>query len=464
MNLRSFFGDKAFYKQLFIVAAPLVLQQLITTSVQLVDNVMVGTLGKAAIESVSAVNQLYFVVILITFGAMGGAGVFTAQYFGSKNLDKLKQTFRFKIIVGMIIALLSWILFTLFGTQLIGLFSDDPITISGGFDYLTIAKWSAFPWILSVAISTTFREIGVTKPLLKISIVAILTNTVLNFILIFGMFGFPALGIVGAGIATLISRLVELSLSLILLYFKGRIFSTRIFHIFKINKKLLVAVIIMASPLALNEALWSTGQTAFLFAYSTRNDGLAAMSITGAISQLVFVTFGGISTAIAVMVGNTLGKNELHLAKENSKKLIAFSVMFAIATGIVLFILSFFILDIYNVSESVKQIATFNIRVNAIFIPVFSFNVALYFTLRSGGDTKSTFMMDAGYMWVVPVPVAMFMAFVTKLPVIYMFLIVQMLDIPKMIFGLSRYRKEHWVKNLALDSETENSDLDLNQE
>lgn len=459
MKLRSLIGDKAFYRQLFIVAAPLVLQQLITTSVQLVDNVMVGRLGEFALGSVSVVNQLYFVVILITFGAMGGAGVFTAQYFGSKNLDKLKQTFRFKVVVGFLIAILAWVIFTLFGTSLIGIFTKNPITIAGGLDYLEIAKWSAFPWILSVAVSSTFREIGITKPLLKISIVAILTNTGLNFLLIFGMFGFPALGIVGAGIATLISRIVELTMTLILLYFRGKVFSTRIFHIFQINKKLLVAIIIMALPLTLNEALWSSGQTAFLFAYSTRgDDALAAMNITGAISQLVFVTFGGISTAIAVMVGNTLGNNDLHLARENSKKLIAFSVIFAAAAGVVLFILSFFILEIYNVTETVKKTAMFNIRVNALFIPVYSFNVALYFTLRSGGDTKSTFMMDAGYMWTVPVPVALLLAFFTQLPVIYMFLIVQMLDIPKMIFGLSRYKKEHWVKNLALESNQEISE------
>ncbi len=456
MKMKSLIGDKAFYRRLFIVAAPLVLQQLITISVQLVDNVMVGRLGESAIGSVSIVNQLYFVVILITFGAMGGAGVFSAQYFGSKDYSRLKQTFRFKVLVGMIIATLSFIIFSFFGESLLRLFTSNPQTISWGMDYLTIAKWSAFPWILSVAVSSTFREIGITKPLLKISIAAILTNTLLNFILIFGLFGFPALGVIGAGLATLMSRIVELSLTLVLLAKKGQIFSSRIFQLIHIEKKLLIAIIIMALPLTLNEALWSSGQTAFLHAYSTRGDeALAAMNITGAISQLVFVTFGGIATAVAVMVGNTLGQNELQQAKDNAKKLIAFSVIFAVAAGIILFILSFFILNIYDVSEATKRTAAFNIRVNAIFIPVYSFNVALYFTLRSGGDTKSTMMIDSGYMWVVPVPVSLALAYFTKLPVIYMFLIVQMLDIPKMLFGLSRYRKGHWIKNIAKDTNLE---------
>jgi Na+-driven multidrug efflux pump len=150
-----------------------------------------------------------------------------------------------------------------------------------------------------------------------------------------------------------------------------------------------------------------------------------------------------------------LGSNQLEEAKDNAKKLIAFSVFIAIIAGMIPFLLSFFIPGLYNVPNAAKQIAEFNIRVNAIFIPIYSFNIALYFTLRSGGDMKSTIMMDAGYMWVLPVPVALCLAYFTSLPVIYMFLIVSMLDIPKMSFGISRYRKGHWIKNLALDSDIE---------
>ncbi|HCB67593.1 MAG TPA: hypothetical protein DEP70_08715 [Acholeplasmataceae bacterium] len=284
-----------------------------------------------------------------------------------------------------------------------------------------------------------------------ISIVTILTNTALNFVMIFGMFGFPALGIVGAALATLIARFVELGLTLILLKRSGSHFSTEFKEIFKIDKKILAGIVLMALPLTLNEALWSSGQTVFLHAYSTRGDSaLAAMNISGAISQLVFVTFGGIATAVAVLVGNTLGTNDLEKAKDNARKLIAFAIVFAIFAGMILFILSFFILNIYDVSESTKSIARFNIRVNSIFIPVYSFNVAVYFILRSGGDTKSTLLMDAGYMLAVSVPTALLLAYLTNLPVIYMFLIVQMLDIPKMLFGLFRYKKGYWIKNLAL--------------
>lgn len=450
--MKTFIGDRQFYKTLFQVAAPLVLQQLITTSVQLVDNVMVGRLGESSIGAVSVINQLYFIVILVTFGAYAGAGIFTSQFFGSGDHDKLKQTFRFKLITGALIALIALIIFTVFGENLIRLFTKNPETIKQGLAYLNIARWSAFPWVISVAISNTFREMSITKPLLYISIVAIITNTLLNFLLIFGLFGFPALGVTGAAIATFISRFVELGLMIVLLIKKGSIFNTKMTQMLHIQPKLLKSMIVMSIPLTLNELLWSTGQTAFLHAYSTRGDSaLAALNISGAISQLVFVTFGGIATAVAVLVGNTLGKNALDEAKDNARKLIAFSVFFAVIAGLILFILSFFILNIYDVAETTKDIARFNIRINALFIPVYSFNVALFFTLRSGGDTKSTFMIDSGYMWVVAVPIAMVLAYLTDLKVTMMFLLIQSLDLPKMFFGLSRFRKEHWVKNLALE-------------
>ncbi len=452
--MKSLIGTKSFYKKLIAVSLPIVVQQLITSSLQLVDNIMVGSLGDSAVGSVSSVNQLYFVVILVIFGALGGAGVYSAQYFGAKDFDKLKQTFRFKVIVSIVLALISFIILSFFGRFLISLFTETSVTINNGVKYLEIIKWSMFPWAISVSISFTFREIGITKPLLRISIIAILTNTILNFLLIFGYLGFPQLGITGAAIATLISRFIESGLFVLLLIRKGEAFNSKIKDIFKINNIVLKSIIIMAIPLMLNEILWSTGQTVFFEAYSTRGDAaLAAASVTGAISQLVFVTFGGISTGIAVMVGNTLGENKLKQAQDNAKKLIFSSMMFSAFMGVLLFVLSYFILGIYDISSQAKDIAIFNIRVNAFLIPVLAFNVSMYFTLRAGGDTKSTFIMDSGYMWVVQVPTALLLSRFTSLPANILFLIIQLEELPKMLFAYSRYKKRYWVRNLHKTNE-----------
>jgi putative MATE family efflux protein len=452
--IRQFIGDKQFYKRLFVITLPLIVQQLITVSVQLIDNIMVGRLGELAIGSVAVVNQLFFVIILITFGVMSGAGIYSAQYFGSKDYDKLRQTFRFKILAGIFVSIVAMILLTVLGRFFIGLFTENTTTISMGMDYLSIVRFSILPWVLTVAISNTFRETGVTKPLLYISIVAILTNTLLNFVLIFGLFGFPRLEVVGAAIGTLIARIVEFSLTLLLLMKKGKAFNTSLKALFKINPVVLKGIFIMAIPLTLNEALWSLGQTTYLQAYSTRGDSaLAAMNITNAISQLVFVMFGAIATGIAVLVGNTLGRNALHEAKDNAKKVIAFAVMFACFMGIILFSLSFFIVDLYDVEILTRQTAIFNIRVNSLFIPIYAFNVSLYFTLRSGGDMRSTMMIDSGFMWIISVPFALILAHFTNLPVTLMFLLVQSTEIPKVMFALHRYRKGYWIKNLAISDD-----------
>lgn len=452
--MRKLFADKAFIKKILIIAMPIVLQQLITSSVQLVDNVMVGSLGELAIGAVSAVNQLYFVVIIVTFGAMGGAGIYTAQYFGSKQHDKLKQTFRFKILISLSLSIFAIIIFSFFGEFLISLFTKNPVTIKMGLQYLRIAKWIMIPLSVSAAISTTFREIGNTKPLLYISAAAILLNVFLNWLLIFGNLGFPELGVEGAAIATLAARFLEFGLLLVLLVTQGKAFNTRISDILKIDKLLLKMIVITAIPLVINEFLFSFGQTFFMQSYSLRGENaFAAVNISGAISQLVFITFGGIGTAVAVLVGNTLGENKLQEAKENSKKIITFAFLFAIVLGLILFILSFFILNLYEISEETAYIAKFNIRVNAFIIPVISLYMALYFTLRSGGDTRSTMIMDAGFIWIVQVPVIFVLSRYTDLSVIYLFLIMQMLEIPKIALAYSRYRKEYWLRNLAKENE-----------
>ena len=448
--LKKIIGTKNFYKKVIAISLPVVIQQLITTSVQLVDNVMVGRLGESAISSVAVVNQLYFVVILVAFGIIGGAGIYTAQYFGSKDYEKLRESFRFKLSAGLLLAVIAFTVFSIFGEQLISIFTNNETTIENGLAYLKITRFNILPMLVSFAISSTFREIGLPKLLLKISVTTILVNTVLNYLLIFGSFGFPELGVVGAAYATLIARFLEVGLLLLLVKKRGKVFATKFRRIFKIEKAVLASILIVALPMMLNETMWSVGQTAFLKAYSTRGDSaLAAFNISSAISQLVFIIFGAMSTAVAVMVGNKLGANKLEEAKDNAVKLIAFSVFVAFVSGLLLIVGSFFIPNLYDVAESTKEIVAFNIRVNGVFIPVFAFNMGLFFVIRAGGDAKSTLLMDAVFMWVVTVPMALGLAYFTKLDVRIMFLIIQANDIPKGIFGIMRYRKGNWVKNLA---------------
>jgi len=288
--------------------------------------------------------------------------------------------------------------------------------------------------------------------LLWISVFTIVLNTVLNALLIFGLFGFPERGVIGAAIATAIARFAEAGLSLWYMWRRQTVFKWDWTRIFAVEFTLIKAIVIIGFPLLLNEIFWSIGQTTFLYAYSTRGDGaLAAMNITNSISQITFVLFQALGTASAVFVGNKLGENELEEAQANAKRLVFTAGVVAAAVGLIQFMLSGIFTDFYAINELTKSWAIFNIRVNALFVPLYTMNVTLFFIIRSGGDTKSTLLMDSGFMWLVAVPVSLSLAFFTALPITWMFLIVQGTEFFKVLFSVYRYNKKRWVKNLATE-------------
>ena len=453
MKIKSLIGDKVFYRHLIAVSLPLILQQLVTASVQIVDNVMVGRLGETAIGAVSVVNQLFFVVIITTFGVISGSTIYMAQYYGAKNQSKLNQTYRITLYASLLVALIAFVVFSLADTALIQIFTSNPVTIGLAEDYISIIRWGLFGFAISIAISSSLRVVGITKPLLWISVFSIGLNTVLNALLIFGLFGFPQLGVIGAAIATAIARFAEAGLSMWYMWRRQTIFKWDWTRIFAVELSLIKAIFIIGLPLLLNEIFWSLGQTTFLYAYSTRGDSaLAAMNITNTISQITFVLFQALGTAAAVFVGNKLGENKLEEAQLNAKRLIFAAGVMAAMVGVVQFVLSGLFTDFYAISETTKMWSIFNIRVNALFVPLYTMNVTIFFIIRSGGDTKSTLLMDSGFMWVVAVPLALGLAFFTTLPITIMFLLVQGSEFFKVLFSLQRFRKKRWVKNLATET------------
>lgn len=449
--MAKIFGDRYFYKKVYTVAIPIILQQFITAVVQLIDNIMVGNLGEVAISSVATVNQIFFVVILVTFGIVGGAGIFSAQYFGAKDFDKLKQTFRIKIISSVCISIIAILFITIFKKNLVGIFLDkNSETFAAGIEYLNIAIFTLLPLSISTSIGFTFREVA--KPVIPMttSIIAIITNTTLNYLLIFGNFGFPQLGVEGAAIATLIARIVEL---IALLYFvrkHGLVFSTRLKELFSIKLDVVKSVVRKALPLTLNELLWSLGVASQFKGYALRGtEAVAGYQISYTVFQIAFVLFAGLSGAINVMVGNSLGANKLEEARDNAFKLIALGVQMAIFISLILLSSSNLILSLYDITEVTSKIVSYNMITLAIFFPLFVVSVGCFFTMRAGGDVKSTLIMDALFMWLVPVPLALILGYFTKLEIYEMFIIVQSTEILKVSIAVYYYRKGKWVKNLA---------------
>ena len=448
--MKTLFGTKEFYKKVGIIAIPIVLQQFIIASVNLVDNLMVGQLGEPSINAVTIVNQLNFVVMIVTFGVMGGAGIFTAQFFGAKKQDELKMSYRYKMAAAVLFSSTAFLLFILFGQTMIGWFASKSETISLGMDYLNIVQFGVFPFIISLAITTTFRETGTTKPLLYISLFALIMNAAINYVLIFGYLGFEPMGVRGAAIGTVIARYIEMGLLYLLMIVKKAPFYAKLFTIFSIPKSLTKKISLKALPLTINEVFWSVGQTMFIFAFSLRGEtALAAMNVNNAVSQIVFVTFSGIATAVAVMVGNTLGENKLEEAESNAYKLMMVAFLSAVVVGSLLFIMAPFVVGLYDISDQTYEWALITTRYNSVLIWLYSVNVAIYFTLRSGGDMRSTVYADAGFTWVIMVPIALILAYFTNLDVTWLLLLVKGTELLKFFYALGLIKKKRWLQNLT---------------
>ena len=456
-----YIGDRAFYRRVFGVAVPIIIQNGITNFVSLLDNIMVGQVGTVPMSGVSIVNQLMFVFNLCVFGASSGAGIFTAQFHGSNDDEGVRYTFRFKFLICIAITVLGCGIFLGGGSGLIGLYltgEGDASTAAGalsyGLDYLHVMLWGLLPFALTNAYSSTLRETGETVVPMVGGISAVLVNLVLNYVLIFGHFGAPEMGVEGAALATVISRYVELAIvaGWTHLHAKRYVYIQGVFRSLYIPGKLLKSIVIKGMPLLVNEFLWSSGMAILNQCYSTCGlDVVPAMNISSTLFQLGSVVFLAMGNAVGIIMGQMLGastpKEEV---RDSNRKLIAFSVVSGGLFGGIIAAFSGVFPGIYNTTEEVRALATVLICINAVMMPFNSYTNATYFTLRSGGQTMVTFLFDSCFVWGACVPVAFVLSRFTNLPIIPLFLICQSLELVKCILGGIMLKQGKWIQNLTV--------------
>ena len=459
MTLKKYIGDKAFYKMAMTVAVPIMIQNFITNFVNMLDNLMVGRLGTEQVSGVSIVNQLIFIFGLAVFGALSGAGIFTAQFFGKNDNEGIRHTIRYKVLITLLIFIVATVIFTVFDDQLINLFLHESdsngniaLTLSYAKSYLRIIVLGALPFCVTQIFSSTLRETGETVVPMIAGIAAVITNCTLNAILIFGLLGFPALGVEGAAIATTISRFVETAVVLVYIVIKKRNFPyfKGAFRSFYIPKKTGKDITFKGMPLLFNEFFWSLGMSLLSVAYSLHGiDVVAGYSISSTVMNLANIAFISLGSSIGIIIGKQLGANKFEEAYDTDRKLISFSVVISILIGIVVFILGDKIPLLYNVSAESKDLAAYFIRVCACFIPVHAFANASYFTIRSGGKTLITFLMDSVFIMCINVPVALALYYIFGLSIWVSFPIIQAIDIIKVVIGMILVKKKVWLNNIV---------------
>ena len=458
---KSFIGDKAFYKRVFFITLPILIQNVITNFVSLVDNIMVGRLGTEQMTGVSITNQLIFVFNLCIFGAISGAGIFSAQFHGKGDVKGVRDTLRIKLIFVTAISVIGVSVFILFGDELIRMFlheGKEKIDLEEAFrqakSYLTVMLVGLPIFAVSQAYSDTLRSTSETVLPMKASVIAVSTNVCLNAVFIYGL----SMGVVGAAVATVVSRVAECLIVVIWTHVKknNAPFAVGVYRSFRIPKELMKNVMIKGFPLLLNEALWSLGMTAIVNAYSRHGaDVVAAQSISSTVSNLFNCAFFAFGNAIAIIVGQHLGSGQLKKAKEDDNKLLFACVVTCTVVGAIMALVAPLFPKIYNTSDSVKALAAQLLIISALFMPVHGFAHSAYFTLRSGGKTIITFIFDSGFIWAVSFPVATLLTNLTSIQIIPLYVIVQAVDIIKVIVSVLLLKSGIWINNLTEENKAQ---------
>jgi len=456
---KKFIGDREFYKYILLLAIPMIAQNAITSFVSFLDNIMVGKIGTEQMSGVAIVNQLMFVFNICIFGGVSGAGIFGTQFYGKGDHEGQKYTFRFKIYISLIICAVALALFHFKGTELINLYLSDSgdvgdieLALKFGEEYLAIMLFGLIPFGLTQAYISSIRETGHTLVPMLAGIVAMLTNLVLDIVLIFGVGDIPALGVEGAAIATIIARFVEFGIVIIWTHThrsKNK-YIIGAYRSLRIPGKILKDILITGTPLMINEMLWAAGMAAIVQCYAVRGlEVVAAQNISSTITNLFNVVYIQLGSCIAIVVGQHLGAGRIEKAKDVARKMILFSVVCCAVVSVVMILVGKFFPDIYETEESIKALARTFISISAIVMPVCAFCHCCYFTLRSGGKTIITFLFDSVYTWVLVIPFATFLAKYTGLGIALVFLLVQCMEFIKAIIGFFMVRSGIWLQNIV---------------
>ena len=457
---QKYIGDSRFYQRILAIAVPIIIQNGITNFVSLLDNIMVGQVGTAQMSGVAIVNQLIFVYNVCLFGGLSGAGIFTSQYYGRGDDEGIRHTFRYKFWVGLILTAVVMAVFLTGGSDLIGLYlngapEENAVVLAHGLGYLKVMLIGLPPFMLAQLYASTMKDCGETVVPMQAGVIAVFVNLLFNYLLIYGKFGFPKLGVIGAAIATVLSRYVEMAIVIYRMHhdLEKYHYMQGAYRTLKVPVRLVKSYFLKGAPLLVNEALWSTSMAVLSQCYSVRGlDVVASMNIANTINNLFMVVMLSIGNSVGIIVGQLLGAGKMEEAKDTDNKLLMFAVLSVIPIAAVMFLFAPLFPKLYNTTESVRLLAARFLMLQAVFMPQGSFLNSTYFTLRSGGKTMVTFFFDSVFITCVSVPIAFILSRFTGMHVLWIFICVNLADLIKCVVGYIMVKKNIWINNLTDDS------------
>ena len=433
------------------LAVPVAFQQLITAGLNMIDVLMVGQLGETAVAALGLANQIFFLLILFLFGVTSGMSIFTAQYWGKGDVENIRRVLGICLAIAVFVATGFTLAATLIPQTLMSFYTEDQAVIKLGSDYLRIVGLSYVMMAITVSYISVLRSITLVKITVVVSVLGLGLKTLLAYLLIFGIGGFPELGVRGAAIGTAVGWSFECILLMILVYVLKTPLAANPLSFFRFSRPFAMNVLKTSMPAALNEVLWSVGFTSYNAVYARiGTDAIAAVNINATIEELMFVLFIGLGNACAVMVGNKIGAGDKHIAFEYGRRFMILGVTTALIGGVMIFSMRETVISLYDISPSAAD----NLR-GLMFVLAMSawlkmLNFILFIgALRAGGDTRFGMFTELFSIWMIGVPSALIGGFVLHLPVYGVYALVLLEEAAKAIIVFRRYISRNWIHDLV---------------
>mgnify|MGYP001179137102 CR=1 FL=1 len=450
-TIKKLLSDGLFYKDLGVIAAPIIIQNFISTSLNMVDTIMIGMVGETQIAAVGIANQVFMILCMFLFGICSGCGIFISQFWGKRDKDNIKRVVGLELSSTLLISLILTFVAIAFPREIISIFNTDPDVLLYGSRYLRLVCLCYVFTAVTFCFSFALRCIERAAYPMYISAAALLTNTYLNYVFIFGHFGFKAMGVEGAALATVIARVIEAVSIVTVVYKKNKILAPGFKHMFLIDSHFFKRIYRTTIPVLLNEICWGLATVVYSVAFGRiGKEAIASVQISNTMQQMFMILCFGIANASGVMIGKRIGAGNEEEGRDYAHRFAVLSIASGIFIGIMMALSGPFILKFFKVSQVVMMDTYRIILMHSVIMAMRVFNIVLIVgVLRGGGDANRAFAIEASTMWFIGVPAAFAGALLFKLPIYWVIALTNLEEAGKFIFCLQRLVSGKWINNLV---------------
>ncbi|MBN2048298.1 MAG: MATE family efflux transporter [Anaerolineaceae bacterium] len=445
------FKDKEYFSAILRIGIPIALQNLLTSSLSLFDTMMIGQLGDHAIAAVGLSNQVSFILNLMLFGIANGQSVFVSQFWGKKDMKSIYRILGIALMSSLLLSALFTIATSLMPGTLLSFYTNDPNVIQEGIPYLRTLGFSFLAMAISFVFRSSLRSTEHVKLPTILSISNLILKLVISFILIFGRFGLPAMGILGGAVGTSIARVLE-SVALVIFSYRMKTpAAAPIADLLVIDRKFTLAYYKTTLPVIINETLWSFGISTINSVYAhLSTESIAAMNVCTTIEGVFFFSFFGMASACGILVGKAIGEGEPERARRYVRRSLTFGLLMAMVVSVLLYLSARPVLNFFNLSAETNLLALRVLQNMAKITPVrISLFIFILGVLRPGGDVRFSLAIDGFGIWLLGVPLAYLGANLLGLPIYQLYLFVMIDELVKVIVCFFRFRSGKWLHDLT---------------